>query len=802
MTYLPGVVNGGNIDVMSYLLTDPDVVLVVGGAADTREDVRAAIAAGSVTDVEPLESPSSLRETLAARDGVGCLVCLAVDPADVRAVCEAARTEPPDGRLPVVVLDATDGPVDTDSEDDTDDAAPESGPAAPDRSVAVAAADDEYCRYLPPGIDPARLRSVVQDCLDAYDRSRHEDARSSALQSLLAEGDLAVFVKDDQGRHVYRTDVEDGPDPEDAVGKTDVGLGMVTMTDADRRSYEDDLTVAETGVPIYQRELEYQFTGGDTHWTQATRIPWRGPDGEVRGVVGYAEDITRRKRYESLLEEQADRVDEVVNYISHDLRTPLQIVHGAVDVARRTDDDEEHLEKIADAADRIEGIVEDTRAIATGYRVSPLSSNTLQSLQADALTTGLPSLVEDVWSSVAPETATLDVELPEETVVTAEPEALRPILVNLFENAVEHGSTSPRSVSSHEDAVEHGSTSPRSVSSHEDAVEHGSTSPRSVSPHEDAVEDGSTSSASQARQNSVKHTSEGVTVTVGATDTNGLFVADDGPGIPAEERESVTDLGYTTDPDGTGTGLDIVSNVVDRQGWELRITDADPDATRDEAAAESPGARFEIEGPPIVTPTGVECEPGRRVDLDEHGDVGPVSVPGESHYDADTDEWTLVGDGRNVWGDTHEFHLVSGIAEPPVRIQGRIPRLDGVEEFSKAGFTVRGGRDERDPFGFVGVTETHGVEVLWRPTTDTHTASEQFDDLLDGFPWYRVEYVDGLVTCSLSKDGEHWVPVDQTAVELGDRVLVGLLVCSHSSKQTAEATFADVRAHELDVDST
>jgi len=779
MTYLPGAVNGGNIDVMSYLLTDPDVVLVVGGSADAREEVRAVIAADSATDVERLESASSLRETLAARDDIGCLVCLAVDPADVRATFEAARTETPDGRLPVVALDASDGLLGedggdgtgtegrTDTEDGTDDAAHGNSPATPDGSVAVAAADDEYCRYLPPGVDPVRLRSVVQDCLDAYDRSRHENARSSALQSLLDEGDLEVFVKDDRGRHVYRADEEDGPDPEDAVGETDVGLGTVTMTDADRRSYEEDLTVAETGVPSYRTEHEYQFTGGDTHWKQATRVPWRGPDGEVRGVVGYAEDITRRKRYESLLEEQADRVDEVVSYISHDLRTPLQIIHGAADVARHTDEDVEYLEKIADAADRIEEIVEDTRTIATGYRVSPLSSNTLQSLQADALTTDLRPLVEDAWSSVAPETATLDVELPEETVVTAETETLRPVLVNLFQNAVEHGSTSPGS------------------QTRQDAVEHGSTSPPSQVP-EDAVE----------------HASEDVTVTVSVTETNGLFVADDGPGIPVEERESVTDLGYTTDPDGTGTGLDIVSNVVDRQGWELTITDANPDATRDEATAESPGARFEIEGPPIVTRTGVEGERGQRVDLDEHGDVGPVSVPGESHYDPDADEWTLVGDGRNVWGDTHEFHLVSGTAEPPVRIEGRIPRLDGVEEFSKAGFTVRDGRGERDPFGFVGVTETHGVEVLWRPTADTHTASEQFDDILDGFPWYRVEYVDGVVTCSLSKDGEHWVPVDQKAVELGDRVLVGLLVCSHSSKQTAEATFADVRAHKLDVDSS
>jgi signal transduction histidine kinase len=85
-------------------------------------------------------------------------------------------------------------------------------------------------------------------------------------------------------------------------------------------------------------------------------------------------------------------------------------------------------------------------------------------------------------------------------------------------------------------------------------------------------------------RNAVEHGGDDVTVTVGDLDT-GFYVADDGPGIPADERESVFDAGYSTAADGTGFGLSIVSQIVDAHGWQITLTES-----------ESGGARFEITG--------------------------------------------------------------------------------------------------------------------------------------------------------------------------------------------------------------
>jgi PAS domain S-box-containing protein len=68
-------------------------------------------------------------------------------------------------------------------------------------------------------------------------------------------------------------------------------------------------------------------------------------------------------------------------------------------------------------------------------------------------------------------------------------------------------------------------------------------------------------------------------------DGRGFYVADDGPGIPADERDRVLEYGYTTAEDGTGFGLAIVRSVAEAHGWELRLADG-----------EDGGARFEFRG--------------------------------------------------------------------------------------------------------------------------------------------------------------------------------------------------------------
>jgi signal transduction histidine kinase len=192
----------------------------------------------------------------------------------------------------------------------------------------------------------------------------------------------------------------------------------------------------------------------------------------------------------------------------------------------------------------------------------------------------------DAWQSVDTDGAMLDLigSLP---TVTADADRVRRLFENLFRNAVEHGSTGNRGESG--DSVEHNATDGLSQSG--DSGEHSSTDNRTRSG--DAVDfdsnahgdrrERSPGTRGQPLDGSEKTTSEGsLTVTVGAL-SDGFYVADDGTGIPAEERETVFEPGHSSMNGGTGLGLAIVEQIIAAHDWNITLTTAD-----------CGGARFEI----------------------------------------------------------------------------------------------------------------------------------------------------------------------------------------------------------------
>jgi len=85
-------------------------------------------------------------------------------------------------------------------------------------------------------------------------------------------------------------------------------------------------------------------------------------------------------------------------------------------------------------------------------------------------------------------------------------------------------------------------------------------------------------------RNAVDHAGPAVTVEVGAlADDRGFYVADDGPGISADDRDRVFEHGYTTHEDGTGFGLAIVDEIAEAHGWTVALTESG-----------AGGARFEF----------------------------------------------------------------------------------------------------------------------------------------------------------------------------------------------------------------
>ncbi|CQH56616.1 receiver/sensor box histidine kinase [Halobacterium hubeiense] len=270
--------------------------------------------------------------------------------------------------------------------------------------------------------------------------------------------------------------------------------------------------------------------------------------GEVfaENVVTALEQVERTAELrvrERELSAQNERLSEFASVVSHDLRNPLNVAEGRLELARETGDDR-HFEEVTAAHERMQALIDDLLALTReGSGVG------------DVTTIGLRSLVEDCWATVDTGNATLAGDAAAS--IRGDESRVRQLFENLFRNAVEHGSIDPQSASRSEDAVEHSAANPRSA----------------------AREDGGD-----------------VTVTVGLLDDgSGFYVEDDGPGVPEGDREKVFEYGYSTVDDGTGFGLNIVQQVAEAHGWTVRVTDG-----------EAGGARFEVTGVEVVEPQSTQ----------------------------------------------------------------------------------------------------------------------------------------------------------------------------------------------------
>jgi PAS domain S-box-containing protein len=230
-------------------------------------------------------------------------------------------------------------------------------------------------------------------------------------------------------------------------------------------------------------------------------------------LVDHARVALQRIQYEGSLRERRERLqrenerlDQFASIVSHDLRNPLTVAQGKLELAT-TDRDDPDLDEVADSLDRMESIITDSLTMAREGKAVD---------EADLASVDLGTVANDCWLAV--DTAGADLRVETSATVRADRDRLRRAIENLYRNAVEHGG-------------------------------------------------------------------EDVTITVGDLDPEGFYVADDGPGIPAEKRSRVFESGFSTTETGTGFGLAIVREIVEAHGWDVRVTES-----------EAGGARFEVTG--------------------------------------------------------------------------------------------------------------------------------------------------------------------------------------------------------------
>jgi PAS domain S-box-containing protein len=447
-------------------------------------------------------------------------------------------------------------------------------------------------RYSLLAVSPVARKTVIENMQEAVlvvDGSGHVVDANPAVEGLgVARADALVGVALAEGLPSLEAVIDaDGDPPEELSVETDDGTRHVAVTRQPLESASEGTTLLILRDVTEQRRIEQRYqrlieNSSDmiTVLDADGRIKYDSP--AIEGLLGYDQDewVGVRAR-ERLHPEDRDRVvaafDESVgdhgstsrheyrvrhadgswrvfeSFASNLLDDP--VVEGVVlnsrDVTARKRHERE-LERTNERLDEFASVVShDLRnplTVGNGYlqaakdgdmaalEVVEESHDRMERIVDDALDLArqgdtveetepvdLVTVAERAWATV--ETGDAVLQFEGGGTLAADRDRLQRVFENLFRNCVEHGTTGDGPVTV---AV---------------GVERESTGP-------DAT-------------------------------LTGFYVADDGPGIPADQRDRVFQSGVTTNEAGTGFGLAIVESIARAHGWAV---------TAEESAAG--GARF------------------------------------------------------------------------------------------------------------------------------------------------------------------------------------------------------------------
>jgi signal transduction histidine kinase len=206
------------------------------------------------------------------------------------------------------------------------------------------------------------------------------------------------------------------------------GNGAVETVDATVRTVSDGATdtgpTGEARGPFVSSFSRHGESGPAEYSLDVSRLR---ADGSVQGYALVIRDVTERRRRIQEPERQKAQLERFASTLSHDLRNPLNVAEGRTELALETGD-LDHLRTVADAHERIHGVIDDLLTLSREGRTID-----------DPEPVALVDAAEDAWETTDTANATFQAAPAADVRVYADRTRLLNVFENVFRNSVEHG---------------------------------------------------------------------------------------------------------------------------------------------------------------------------------------------------------------------------------------------------------------------------------------------------------------------------------------------------------------------------
>ena len=186
------------------------------------------------------------------------------------------------------------------------------------------------------------------------------------------------------------------------------------------------------------------------------------------------------------------------------------------------------------------------------------------------------------------------------------------------------------------------------------------------------------------------------------------------------------------------------------------------------------------------------AQTGKFGSFTDSDDVGDPPIKGAAEFDATTRQYKITGSGSDIWAKADQFHYVWREMSGDFAVTATTKFLTEGIGHRKAVIMLRKTLDTDSPFVQLAIHGDGTPAVQFRNSKADNTNTVDFPTEGPGTWTLKLVRKGATVTVWIAKDGAPLRELGHTMNQLGNPILVGLGVSSHSQAATNTVLFSDV----------